>query len=35
MASSTLGLTLNRAPFPLVKEVLMEELTFVEISMKV
>jgi hypothetical protein len=35
MASSTLGLTLNRAPFPLVKEVLMEESTFVEISTKV
>jgi hypothetical protein len=30
-----LGLTLNRAPFPLVKEVLTEESTFVEISMKV
>jgi hypothetical protein len=35
MASSTLGLTLNRAPFPLIKEVLMEESTFVEISTKV
>jgi hypothetical protein len=35
MASSTLGLTLNRAPFPLVKEVLTEESTFVEISIKV
>jgi hypothetical protein len=35
MASSTLGLTLNRAPFPLVKEVLTEESTFVEISTKV
>jgi hypothetical protein len=35
MASSTLGLTLNRAPFPLVKEVLMEESTFIEISVKV
>jgi hypothetical protein len=36
MASSTLGLTLNRAPFPLVREVLMEESTFVdEISTKV
>jgi hypothetical protein len=35
MASSTLGLTLNRAPFPLVKEVLMEESTFIEISTKV
>jgi hypothetical protein len=35
MASSTLGLTLNRAPFPLVKEVLMEESTFVEIGTKV
>jgi hypothetical protein len=35
MASSTLGLTLNRAPFPLVKEVLMEESKFVEISTKV
>jgi hypothetical protein len=35
MASSTLGLTLNRAPFPLIKEILMEESTFVEISMKV
>jgi hypothetical protein len=30
-----LGLTLNWAPFPLVKEVLTEESTFVEISMKV
>jgi hypothetical protein len=30
-----LGLTLNRAPFPLVKEVLTEESSFVEISMKV
>jgi hypothetical protein len=35
MASSTLGLTLNRAPFTLVKEVLMEESMFVEISTKV
>jgi hypothetical protein len=35
MASSTLGLTLNRAPFPLIKEVLMEESTVVEISTKV
>jgi hypothetical protein len=35
MASSTLGLTLNRAPFPLVKEVLTEESTFIEISVKV
>jgi hypothetical protein len=36
MASSTLGLTLKpRAPFPLVKEGLMEESTFVEISTKV
>jgi hypothetical protein len=35
MASSTLGLTLNREPFPLVKEVLTEESTFVEISTKV
>jgi hypothetical protein len=35
MASSTLGLTLNRAPFPLIKEVLTEESTFVEISTKV
>jgi hypothetical protein len=35
MASSTLGLTLNWAPFPLVKEVLMEESMFVEISTKV
>jgi hypothetical protein len=35
MASSTSGLTLNRAPFPLIKEVLMEELTFIEISVKV
>jgi hypothetical protein len=35
MASSTLRLTLNREPFPLVKEVLMEESTFVEISIKV
>jgi hypothetical protein len=35
MASSTLGLTLNRAPFPLIKEVLMEESTFIEISIKV
>jgi hypothetical protein len=34
MASSTLGLTLNRAPFPLIKDVLMEESTFVEISTK-
>jgi hypothetical protein len=34
MASSTLGLTLNWAPFPLVKEVLTEELMFVEISIK-
>jgi hypothetical protein len=29
MASSMLGLTLNRAPFPLVKEILTEESTFV------
>jgi hypothetical protein len=35
MASSTLGLTLNQAPFPLIKEVLAEESTFVEISVKV
>jgi hypothetical protein len=35
MASSTLGLTLNRAPFPLIKEVLTEESTFVEIIVKV
>jgi hypothetical protein len=35
MASSTLGLTLNWAPFPLIKEVLTEESTFVEISTKV
>jgi hypothetical protein len=35
MASSTLGLTLNRAPFPLIKEVLTEESTFVEINTKV
>jgi hypothetical protein len=35
MASSALGLTLNRAPFPLIKEVLTEESTFVEISTKV
>jgi hypothetical protein len=35
MASSTLGLTLNRAAFPLIKEVLIEESTFVEISTKV
>jgi hypothetical protein len=35
MASSTLGLTLNWAPFPLVKEVLTEESTFVDISIKV
>jgi hypothetical protein len=35
MASSTLGLTLNRAPFPLVKEVLTEESMFIEISTKV
>jgi hypothetical protein len=35
MASSTLGLTLNWAPFPLVKEVLTEESTFVKISTKV
>jgi hypothetical protein len=35
MASSTLGLTLNQAPFPLVKEVLTEESTFVEISIKI
>jgi hypothetical protein len=35
MASSTLGLTLNGAPFPLIKEVLTEESTFVEISTKV
>jgi hypothetical protein len=35
MASSTLGLTLNWAPFPLVKEVLTEESMFVKISTKV
>jgi hypothetical protein len=35
MASSTLGLTLNRAPFLLIKEVLTEESTFIEISIKV
>jgi hypothetical protein len=35
MASSTLGLTFNQAPFPLVKEVLTEESTFVKISTKV
>jgi hypothetical protein len=35
MASSTLGLTLNWAPFPLVKEVLTEESTFAKISTKV
>jgi hypothetical protein len=35
MASSMLGLTLNRAPFPLIKEVLMEESMFVKISTKV
>jgi hypothetical protein len=35
MASSTLGLTLNWAPFRLIKEVLTEESTFVEISMMV
>jgi hypothetical protein len=35
MASPTLGLTLNWAPFPLIKEVLTEESTFVEISTKV
>jgi hypothetical protein len=35
MASSTLGLTLKWAPFPLVKEVLTEESTFIEINVKV
>jgi hypothetical protein len=35
MASSTLGLALNRAPYPLIKEVLTEESMFVEISTKV
>jgi hypothetical protein len=35
MSSSTLGLTLNWAPFPLIKEVLMEESMFVESSTKV
>jgi hypothetical protein len=35
MTSSTLGMTLNRAPFPLVKEVVMEESMFVEVSTKV
>jgi hypothetical protein len=35
MASSTLGFTLKRAPFPLVKEVLTEESAFVEIIIKV
>jgi hypothetical protein len=35
MASSTLGLTLNWAPFPLIQEVLTEESMFIEISTKV